>query len=165
MERKEIGNSWDLPVSVGAIMSPPFSPRILRVLCPGLHAPSGCQHPHRESEFTPGQQLGEAEHKGGGAQESSRMWEIRETREENLSHHYLCYQLGGSPGESTGSQGWEEGQLPAGGFQLRCKMGLQLGLQGQKAATSIDILGVTGSCSLSIPHPQPVSGPDPPDNL
>ena len=93
------------------------------------------------------------------------MWEIRETRDENLSPHYLCYQLVGSPRESTGSQGWEDGQLPAGGFKLRCKIGLKLGLWGQKATTSIDILGVTGSCSLSIPHPQPVSGPDPPDNL
>lgn len=39
--------------------------RILRVLCPRLHAPSRCQHPHRESELTPGRQLGEVERKGG----------------------------------------------------------------------------------------------------
>lgn len=77
------------------------SPRILRVLCPRLHTSSRCQHPHRESELTPGQQLRKAEHKlllKGGAQERSKMWEVGKTKEkEVLSHHSHCDWLGGSP--------------------------------------------------------------------
>lgn len=44
--------------------------RILRVFRPRFHAPSRCQHPHRESELTPGQQQqqhGETGHFSWGA--------------------------------------------------------------------------------------------------
>lgn len=89
--------------------------RILRVLCPRLHAPSRCQHPHRESEFTPGQQRGEAEHKGGG-RPGEVQDEIREMREETkvFSCHYNSYQLVGSSSSSKGSWGQEEGWLSGG---------------------------------------------------